>query len=159
MQFNVLKQLLLLFIYNYYFQRYLLISWKQSRLRRSSSTNFRNGFRGGQRGSNTTAFSSTWQIFLRTLVKSKRIGGGRFDAGTNKRLHSSPRTRSRKHTSQWKRNELAASTANGAGFFNFFRMKRFADFRKRRAAMPERQRKRYKNSRKLYFVEVDWDQD
>ena len=44
-------------------------------------------------------------------------------------------------------------------FFNFFAMKRVADFRKRRAAMPETKRKLDKYSGKMEFVEVDWDQD
>ena len=44
-------------------------------------------------------------------------------------------------------------------FFDFFRMKRFADFRKRRAAMPEKKRRLNKFTRKMEFLEVDWDQD
>ncbi len=44
-------------------------------------------------------------------------------------------------------------------FSDFFRMKRFADFRKRRAAMPEKKRRFNKYTRKMEFLEVDWDQD
>jgi len=44
-------------------------------------------------------------------------------------------------------------------FSNFFSMKRVAAKRKRRAAMPERKKKLNKYTRKMYFVEVDWDKD
>ena len=44
-------------------------------------------------------------------------------------------------------------------FFGFSRMKRMAADRKRRAAMPERWKKLNTYTRKMYYIEVDWDQD
>ncbi len=44
-------------------------------------------------------------------------------------------------------------------FLGFSRMKRLAADRKRRASMPERWKRLNKYTRKLYFIEVDWDQD
>ena len=59
----------------------------------------------------------------------------------------------------FKNKEKSCEYCNRCRFFKFFAMKRVADFRKRRAAMPETKKKLNKYSRKMQFVEVDWDQD
>ena len=59
----------------------------------------------------------------------------------------------------FKNKEKSCEYCKHCRFFNFFTMKRVADFRKRRAAMPENKRKLNKYSHKMQFVEVDWDQD
>ena len=59
----------------------------------------------------------------------------------------------------FKNKEKSCEYCKRCRFFNFFAMKRVADFRKRRAAMPEKKRKLNKYSHKMQFVEVDWDQD
>ena len=60
---------------------------------------------------------------------------------------------------EWQLKKKGCAYCKIRRFAGFGKMKTLAADRKRRASMPERQRKRYKNSQKFNFVEVDWDQD
>ena len=59
----------------------------------------------------------------------------------------------------FKNKEKSCEYCKRCRFFNFFKLKRVADFRKRRAAMPECKKKLNKFTRKMYYVDVDWDKD
>ncbi len=59
----------------------------------------------------------------------------------------------------FKNKEKSCEYCKRCRFFSFFKLKRVADFRKRRAAMPERKKKLNKYTRKMYIVDVDWDKD
>ncbi len=59
----------------------------------------------------------------------------------------------------WQVKEKSCEYCKRRRFVGFTRMKRLAADRKRRASMPEQWKRLNKYTRKLYFIEVDWDQD
>ena len=59
----------------------------------------------------------------------------------------------------WQQKEKSCEYCKRRRFLGFSRMKRQAADRKRRAAMPEKRKKLKKFTRKMYYIEVDWDQD
>ena len=59
----------------------------------------------------------------------------------------------------WQLKEKSCEYCKRRRFFGFRRMKKLAADRKRRASMPERWKKLNKFTGKMYYIEVDWDQD
>ena len=62
-------------------------------------------------------------------------------------------------TIAFKSKEKSCEYCKRRRFVGFTRLKRLAADRKRRASMPEQWKRLNKYTRKLYFIEVDWDQD
>ena len=60
---------------------------------------------------------------------------------------------------EWQQKEKGCEYCKRRRFLGFCRMKRQAADRKRRAAMPEKKKKLNKFTRKMYYLEVDWEQD
>ncbi len=59
----------------------------------------------------------------------------------------------------WRDKENSCEYCKRRRFQGFAPMKRIAEARKRRAAMPERKKKLNKISGKMYYAETDWDKD
>ena len=59
----------------------------------------------------------------------------------------------------WQVKQKSCEYCKQRHFSGFRRMKNLAGDRKRRASLPERMKKVNKCTGKLYFIEVDWDQD
>ena len=59
----------------------------------------------------------------------------------------------------WQLKEKSCEYCKRRRWFGFSRMKKLANDRKRRASMPEKWKKLNKFTRKMYYIEVDWDLD